>query len=75
MVAAIGPSIGPCCYEVGRTCTRPSPAPGYAPGTLRHVAGSDRAYLDLWQANALQLAAAGVGRIEMAGICTPLPPG
>jgi YfiH family protein len=68
LLAAIGPSIGPCCYEVstdlaatfrdaiGDAVVRPGPRPA----------------LDLWRANAAILAAAGVPpeRIEVLGRCT-----
>ena len=69
--AGIGPSIGPCCYEVSRGLLdifRPR-------FSWWHTAVSDRGgrlYLDLWQANARQLLDAGIpdDRIELAGICT-----
>jgi YfiH family protein len=68
LLAAIGPSIGPCCYEVsldlaarfegelGVETVRPGPAPR----------------LDLWRANAAVLRAAGVAadRIEILARCT-----
>ena len=71
MVGAVGPAIGPCCYEVGPEVAaairgsqqdpddllRPSQRPGHA-------------YLDLWQANARQLQDAGVGSVEVAELCT-----
>lgn len=71
LVAAIGPSIGPCCYEVGeevtdavrRAFTRPEellPAP----------IGKHRRHFDLWAANRRLLAEAGVRQIEVAGLCT-----
>ncbi len=70
MVASLGPSIGPCCYAVGEERAR----------TIRERLGSagDRALVrrgsvisfDLWTANAEQLQAAGVGRIEVSGTCT-----
>lgn len=68
LLAAIGPSIGPCCYEVseelaarfrgelGEAVVRPGPRPT----------------VDLWKANAAVLAAAGVrgDRVEILGRCT-----
>jgi YfiH family protein len=74
--AAIGPSIGPCCYEVDEPVVGPLRAafpaawerwvrPG-APGRDGHWS------LDLWAANADQLAAAGVAAdaISMPRLCT-----
>jgi len=61
--ALIGPSAGPCCYEVSPELRDAFVARGL-PVTGRH--------LDLWGANATQLAAAGVlaGNITLAGHCT-----
>lgn len=68
--AAIGPAIGPCCYEVGDEVAAKARAvfAGQADALLLPRAG--RTYLDLWQANRLQLEAVGVGQVEVAGICT-----
>lgn len=61
--AVVGPSAGPCCYEVS-----PEIARAFAAAHLP-VRG---AHLDLWQANVQQLGAAGVprGHVWVAGICT-----
>lgn len=61
--AVIGPSAGPCCYEVSDEIARDFEVSGLP------VRGR---YLDLWQANVLQLEGCGVPRtqIEVAGICT-----
>jgi YfiH family protein len=64
--AAIGPGIGPCCYEVG-------------PEVLQRFAGlgdgiADGRMLDLAEVARRQLRAAGVERIESAGLCTSCEP-
>jgi len=61
IVAAIGPSIGPCCYEVDEPVIGPlrTRFPGEWSRWAR-PAGSGKWWLDLWQANADQLVAAGV---------------
>jgi copper oxidase (laccase) domain-containing protein len=63
VVAAIGPSIGPCCYEVGEEVARP----------YREAFGDDVAQdgtLDLWTAAERALRAAGVQQIDRGNICT-----
>jgi copper oxidase (laccase) domain-containing protein len=63
VVAGIGPSIGPCCYQVG-----PEVACSFREHGLTPVMRGDR--LDLWESTALQLSGAGVSAIETADICT-----
>lgn len=67
--AGIGPGIGPGCYEigpdVGQLVRQRLPFPG-----LLDPSGNGKAHLDLWEANRALLARAGVGKIEIAGICT-----
>jgi len=65
--AAIGPAIGPCCYEVGEEVL--DAFAGLGDGV---VAGR---MLDLPEVARRQLAAAGVERIESAGLCTSCEPG
>ena len=67
--AGIGPAIGPCCYEVGPEVVAAVEA-ACPPGAevVRGVNG--QTYLDLPGAVRAQLCAAGVGRIEDAGLCT-----
>jgi hypothetical protein len=70
MVAALGPSIGPCCYTIGSERA----------ATIRERLGADaeralvrrdgETVFDLWTANADQLRAEGIGAIEIAGACT-----
>lgn len=61
--ALIGPSAGRCCYQVSEQLA--------ADFIVRGLPAYGR-YLDLWEANALQLEQFGVPRaqIEIAGICT-----
>jgi YfiH family protein len=70
ILAGIGPSIGPDHYEVGAdVVSQVEGAFGsQAQGLIERRAG--RTFLDLWQANHVQLQKAGVGRIEVAGLCT-----
>jgi hypothetical protein len=64
--AAIGPGIGPCCYEVGEE-------------VLERFAGlgegiADGRMLDLAEVARRQLAAAGVEDVEQADLCTSCNP-
>jgi len=71
MIVAVGPAIGPCCYEVGPEVVAAIRASQRDPDDLLRPSARDgHAYLDLWQANARQLEDAGVGVIEAAGLCT-----
>jgi YfiH family protein len=67
LVAALGPSIGPCCYTIdqARAATVRSRI-----GDAALTRAGDAFILDIWSANAAQLAAAGVRRIEISGLCT-----
>jgi YfiH family protein len=60
LVAAIGPSIGVCCYEVGEE--------------VRTAFGDDSLFqgwnVDLWEANRRQLVGAGVGAVSVVGECS-----
>ena len=71
LVVGVGPSVGPCCYEVGAEVL----------DVLQRLPGGDgllrpgrpgHAYLDLWEANRQVLLHAGVPsvQIEVAGLCT-----
>jgi YfiH family protein len=76
LTAAIGPSIGPCCYEVDEPVVTPLRAafPSAWSTWVRPVAPDrpGRWWLDLWTANADQLAAAGVPRSAILSpqLCT-----
>jgi len=76
LIAAIGPSIGACCFQVGpdvRDAFLASsrgaslrPASWFTPDT------GDRLRLDIWQANRDQLVDAGLQpeRVHVAALCT-----
>lgn len=70
--ALVCPSAGPCCYEVGDEVRRAALA-ALGQGAAAYFQGrGDRWLLDLWAANAAQLASAGVpaGAITLTGLCT-----
>jgi YfiH family protein len=67
LVAGIGPSIGPCCYEVGADVAY---AFGVQGAPFLHPQAPNKWHLDMWAANQDQLADAGVRRIEVAEMCT-----
>jgi purine-nucleoside/S-methyl-5'-thioadenosine phosphorylase / adenosine deaminase len=63
LAAVIGPSIGPCCYEVGDEVA----------GPFREAFGDDVVRdrrLDLWTAAERALRAAGVESVERSDLCT-----
>jgi YfiH family protein len=75
LVAAVGPSIGPCCYEVGTDVIDATRRAFERPGELLSPSKRDphdetHRHFDLWAANHRLLAAAGVRHIEVAEICT-----
>ena len=68
LLAAIGPSIGGCCYEVDDVVR--NEMPDYESCFMAKCDG--KYWLDLWQVNRQQLMEAGVApsRISVAGVCT-----
>jgi len=72
LVAAIGPGIGPCCYQVDAPVRAAFAGWGRRMDAWFAPDDSDRWRLDLWRANADQLTEAGVpaSSIHVAGICT-----
>ena len=79
LVAAIGPSLGQCCGEVGPEVVEAFRAGGATPASIARwfTAGTgDRSLLDLERANADQLERAGVGpdSIFTTGLCTKTHP-
>jgi uncharacterized protein, YfiH family len=72
MVAAVGPSIGACCYAVGQEVRSEFGVRlGYADALFRAM-DDGQLHLDLWEANRRQLLDAGVSgeRITVMGECT-----
>ncbi len=74
LIAAIGPSIGPCHYAVGPEVVAQTREafPGADDGLLSRVNGGH--HLDLWAANARALREAGVEQIEQSALCTACRP-
>jgi YfiH family protein len=64
--AAVGPSIGPCCYEVGPEVLAPFQG-------LGNGIAEDR-MLDLPEIARRLLLEAGVERVELSGLCTSCEP-
>jgi len=69
VIAAVGPSIGPCCYEVG-----PDLAAHFAshPDAATWFTNHARPHLNLWRATRDQLMRAGVSaaQIHVCELCT-----
>jgi hypothetical protein len=71
ILAGIGPSIGPCCCEVQEQVANFFRSK--SPQTARCIQETgDKLFLNLWEANRLQLVAQGIpaGNIEVAQLCT-----
>jgi YfiH family protein len=67
LAAVVGPSIGPCCYEVGEEVATP----------FREAFGDDVARegtLDLWTSAERALRAAGCAAVDRLDICTACDP-
>ena len=65
--AAVGPAIGPCCYEVGLDVAEP----------LAATFGADVLHgrnADLWTATERALRTAGVAEVERVDLCTQCNP-
>jgi YfiH family protein len=80
LLVGIGPSIGPCCYEVGEDvagsfeaqANERLPWSGALAGEAVHRRPGARPHLDLQELNRATCQAAGVppAQIELAGVCT-----
>lgn len=71
-LVAIGPSIGPCCYEVDGRVKEAFDEAWAGAGALFVATGKEKWHLNLWEANAGALAEIGVPRqhIFVSGLCT-----
>jgi YfiH family protein len=76
LTAAVGPAIGPCCYEVDAPVVEAFAAWPWRRAVFS-AAHEGRWMLDLWDANRRQLLEAGVpaGSVSVAGLCTSCHPG
>lgn len=72
IIAGIGPSIGPCCYEVGpEVVAQAQVIFGDVDQVIRFPSENGKgAHFDLWTANQHALREAGVEQIEVANLCT-----
>jgi YfiH family protein len=76
--AAIGPAIGPCCYEVGEELPAMFAERGWneAQRNRWFIRRDGRLFLDVWQANADQLRNAGLpdNQVHVSRLCTACHP-
>jgi YfiH family protein len=75
IIAAVGPAIGPCCYEVSDSTYDAFRAAGHHPSILERwfePRPEGKFHLDLWRASRDQLEGAGVmaNNIHVAELCT-----
>ncbi len=73
LLVGIGPSIGPCHYEIGSEVISQVEATfGDTDGYISHESPDGKGYFNLWEANKRQIMEAGIPpqNIEVAGICT-----
>jgi YfiH family protein len=70
IIACIGPSIGPCCYQVGDDVIQQVEEAFPTATDLLLPQHDDSVHLDLWAANRHQLEMSGVTKIEEAELCT-----
>ena len=70
VIAALGPAIGPCCYDVGMEVAQA--IKGTVPKWQSAVQplGDSHFSVDLWEANRQQLVDRGVAQVEIGRICT-----
>ena len=66
ILAAVGPSLGPCCFEFSAA------EAGQFPRQYRTAAADGKVHVDLWAMNRDQLMENGITRknIDISGVCT-----
>jgi YfiH family protein len=71
LIAAVGPAIGPCCYEVDEPVRRAFASWPWLDAVFTPAAGG-RWMLDLWESNRRQLDAAGLrpAAVHVARVCS-----
>lgn len=74
LIAGIGPSIGADHYLIGPDVTTRVIEAFHEDAAQLLVRREDGVYFDLWEANKLSLAKAGVKQIEISGLCTACHP-
>jgi YfiH family protein len=77
MVAAVGPAIGPCCYETGEEVEHALTATISDPEARQQViqrGPTGKPHPDLKAVNAVQLYEAGVGQVDITSWCTACRP-
>ncbi len=82
LLAGLGSSIGPCCFEVGSDVTEPLCArfaawkEAVVTPLEDNLNNEKKSRVDLWKLNSLQLTEAGVSRqnIAVSGLCTACRP-
>ena len=79
LVAAVGPSLGPCCGEMGEEVVEAFRREGHTEASIERWfvrQPGQRPHFDLWRANRDQLEAAGVPpeSIHLSGLCSRTHP-
>jgi YfiH family protein len=69
ITVAVGPSIGPCCYQVGPEVFEAAQS-ALVDSTACFRQNDEGLCFDLWQANAAQAAQAGLEKVVVSQICT-----
>jgi len=74
IIAGIGPSIGADHYQIGPDVTTRVKEAFHEDANRLLIRREDGVYFNLWEANKISLAKAGVKQIEISGLCTACHP-